>query len=449
MRRSAHEFMDLHRRRRAERTADEQLQRWLERRWCFMQSALSIPNEAGASFRADNNTALQANATFQSGASAPATTYAHQFWADTTTNTLKKRNAANSAWLVIRTLDESFVLSRSINTQLGLSDVLKSIRATATFTQTFAAVATLGDGWVIDYRIESGATITFDPNAAELIDGAATKVVAGPSSGRLWCDGAALYSTGFVTTTGQSRGALSGLKLSNNATATKLDVAAGKCRDSTDANDIILSSAITAGFIQISGAWAAGSTQNKLDTGARANSTWYAVHAIYKDNVADDWLFSLSATAPTLPANYTKFRRIGWAKTDGSGNIVAFTQYGDLFEWVTPVKDVDASNPGSLAVTRTLTLPSMAGITAWVMALYVSGTTNDSLYLSDLAATDSAPDRITFFSLAQGVANNWAAGDFYVPTNGSAQIRSRAEVGTSATERVSTKGWLDLRGMDA
>ena len=252
-----------------------------------------------------------------------------------------------------------------------------------------------------------------------------------------------------TSATASVRGHISGLTLSNNATATKLDVAAGKCRDSTDANDIILSSAITAGLIQTSGAWVAGSTQNKLDTGARTNSTWYAVHAIYKDNVADDWLFSLSATAPTLPANYTKFRRIGWAKTDGIGNIVAFTQYGDLFEWVTPVQDVDASNPGSLAVTRTLTLPSMAGIIAWVMAIYVSATAADSLYLSDLAATDSGPDRTTFFSLAHGVANNWTAGDFYVPTNGSAQIRSRTEVGTSATERVSTKGWLDRRGRDA
>src|SRR4051812_4495171 len=71
------------------------------------------------------------------------------------------------------------------------------------------------------------------------------------------------------------RGQIAGLTLSNNATVTKLDVAAGSCRDSTNTCTITLSAAITAGLIQTSGAWAAGSVQNKLDTGARANSTWY------------------------------------------------------------------------------------------------------------------------------------------------------------------------------
>src|SRR6266853_181413 len=101
-----------------------------------MQSALVIPNEAGASFRSDNNTALQANATFQSGASAPVTAYADQYWYDTTNQVLKKRNQSNSAWIVIATRDEAFMLSRSSNTILGLSDIGKSFLATGTFTQT-------------------------------------------------------------------------------------------------------------------------------------------------------------------------------------------------------------------------------------------------------------------------------------------------------------------------
>jgi hypothetical protein len=70
------------------------------------QSALSIPNEAGASFRADVNTALQALASQSAGSSAPSTTYAYQPWFDTSTTppTLRIRNAANNAWAVAGTL---------------------------------------------------------------------------------------------------------------------------------------------------------------------------------------------------------------------------------------------------------------------------------------------------------------------------------------------------------
>jgi len=63
-----------------------------------------LDNAAGATFRADINNALLALISNSSGASAPGTTYAYQFWADTTTGLLKLRNAANSAWITVGTL---------------------------------------------------------------------------------------------------------------------------------------------------------------------------------------------------------------------------------------------------------------------------------------------------------------------------------------------------------
>lgn len=62
-----------------------------------------IDNQTGALFRADINSALVAGQTKNSGSSAPATTYAFQFWMDTSGGTpiLKMRNAANSAWINI------------------------------------------------------------------------------------------------------------------------------------------------------------------------------------------------------------------------------------------------------------------------------------------------------------------------------------------------------------
>lgn len=58
-----------------------------------------IANGTGSAVRSDLNNALAAIVSQNSGATAPATTYAYQWWADTTTGLLKLRNAANNAWL--------------------------------------------------------------------------------------------------------------------------------------------------------------------------------------------------------------------------------------------------------------------------------------------------------------------------------------------------------------
>jgi hypothetical protein len=63
-----------------------------------------IDNASGAAVRADLNNALSAIVTNNSGATAPSTTYAYQWWPDTTTGLLKIRNAANSAWVTVGTL---------------------------------------------------------------------------------------------------------------------------------------------------------------------------------------------------------------------------------------------------------------------------------------------------------------------------------------------------------
>jgi hypothetical protein len=63
-----------------------------------------IANQSGLAFRADLNNSLAAIVSQNSGASEPSTTYAYQWWADTTTGLLKLRNAANSAWITIGTL---------------------------------------------------------------------------------------------------------------------------------------------------------------------------------------------------------------------------------------------------------------------------------------------------------------------------------------------------------
>lgn len=68
------------------------------------QHDMDVSNQTFTATRADINAALQALASNNSGATAPATTFAYQWWADTTSGILKQRNAANSAWVNVLNL---------------------------------------------------------------------------------------------------------------------------------------------------------------------------------------------------------------------------------------------------------------------------------------------------------------------------------------------------------
>lgn len=71
------------------------------------QHDFNIANQSFPATRVDLNNALQALATNSSGATAPATPYANQWWYDTDTSTLKLRNEADTAWLEFATVDQT------------------------------------------------------------------------------------------------------------------------------------------------------------------------------------------------------------------------------------------------------------------------------------------------------------------------------------------------------
>lgn len=90
------------------------------------------------------------------------------------------------------------VTTRAANTILGVADIGKVFRATAAFTQTLDAAATLGNGWYCHYHIDAGITMVFDPNGAETINGAATKTITGPASYILVSDGTNIQALGEI-----------------------------------------------------------------------------------------------------------------------------------------------------------------------------------------------------------------------------------------------------------
>lgn len=254
------------------------------------------------------------------------------------------------------------------------------------------------------------------------------------------------------TATPPARSILAGLTLSAAGGTGTFGIAAGAAADSTNVSLLSLASAYT----KTTAAWGLGSGNGALDTGAIANATWYSVYVIQRvDTGITDVLFSLSATSPTLPTNYTLFRRIGSMKTDGSAHWITFIQDGNFFWWVTAVADISSVNPGTAAVTRTLaSVPTGLNMLALVQFVVVnSGSAGGvAAYLSDLATTDSTPSQ-TFTDLALvdnatgGVAS--AGARISVRTNTSAQVRSRINFSdASVTLIINILGWIDQRGQN-
>jgi hypothetical protein len=66
-----------------------------------------IDNQSASAARTDINNVLQAIVSQNSGATAPSTTVANMIWYDTSTDLLKMRNEANSAFITLGTIDQT------------------------------------------------------------------------------------------------------------------------------------------------------------------------------------------------------------------------------------------------------------------------------------------------------------------------------------------------------
>lgn len=148
------------------------------------------------------------------------------------------------------------------------------------------------------------------------------------------------------------------VKPNAGAPLTKVDITA----DLVSVQGVSLSGVAATADITISGA------PNGLDSGAAAANTKYAVHVITNDAgtlVAS--LLSLSATAPALPAGYTKFRRVRWIRTTGASQIVQQAQVGD---WVyyTDALTFTVSNPNG-TTSFGAAIPSTSRLGAFAVSL--------------------------------------------------------------------------------
>jgi hypothetical protein len=228
-------------------------------------------------------------------------------------------------------------------------------------------------------------------------------------------------------------------------------VSAGSAADSTNASLLTLPST----FTKTTSAWSLGTGGGSLDTGVIANSTWYHPYLIQRpDTGLVDVLMSLSATTPTLPANYTLFRHMGVPlKTDGSAHWTAIIHNGDNVRWVTPVQDFTAQAPGATTrVSRTLTVPTgLVLFPDFLFQLAAGATGTVSCLFTSLDEADTTVNGTTgnFHATAAGSTQStvsvWPAN---LHTNTSAQVGLKVS-GTDSTFWLVTLGWRYSRGRDA
>tara|TARA_R100000234_G_scaffold20769_2_gene11741 strand:+ start:7171 stop:8397 length:1227 start_codon:yes stop_codon:yes gene_type:complete len=122
-----------------------------------------LDNASGAAFRTDLNNALAAIVSNNSNSSSPSTTYAYQWWADTSNAVLKIRNSANNAWIELFQLDGTLTLEDGSASTPALAfrdDLNTGIYSSA--ADTFN-VATGGVE-----RMELGTTTIFNEDGADV-----------------------------------------------------------------------------------------------------------------------------------------------------------------------------------------------------------------------------------------------------------------------------------------
>lgn len=240
------------------------------------------------------------------------------------------------------------------------------------------------------------------------------------------------------------RGNIDGFIMSNDADiANDLSIEPGACRDSTNVINIALLSTMVKRFDAVF----AEDTGNGgfYVAAAKAADTWYNVFSIIKDtNDHVDIYADISIIAANIPADYTKFRRIGSFLTDGAGDIIEFIQYPDgRFLWKSLPLD-QAASPG-VTTMQTLTISIPLGVPC-LATLNVDVDNTTGIYIKNPSVDDQVPSN-TISPLSSFSTNGDLAVQIEVMTDENSQINWRLDFNRNVFMTV--VGWIDFRGKDA
>jgi hypothetical protein len=244
------------------------------------------------------------------------------------------------------------------------------------------------------------------------------------------------------------RGYLHGLTLSNNAgdAVNDIDIAAGEAVASDSPYwRMALASALTK---RLDAAWAVGTNQGGLDTGAIANGTYHIWLIARSDTGVVDALFSTSATSPTMPTNYDRKRRIGSILREAA-TIIAFTQNGDVFHRTTPILEYQSTVSFASAL-KSWNVP--AGIKVQpLLTMYLQPAASSNIYYALGDATTGSADVVVQQARTDAggatESRQFINGGFFTNTSAQSYFQHNILGGSAAANSVvNGKGWIDDRG---
>lgn len=234
-----------------------------------------------------------------------------------------------------------------------------------------------------------------------------------------------------------------GLTISNNAvdSVNDIDIAAGYAMDASDTVKLAIGAVLTK---RLDAAWAVGSGNGGLFSGAKANSTWYHVFLIRKDaDGSIDVGFDTSITAANKPDGYSSYRRLGSIVTDAAGTIRPFNQFLNLFLFKTPVLDMSAVAISTVSTNYTISTPP--GIKCLAKLFLTLNGNESGIYVRDPDAADLAPafpNNLNFGVYSSGTTET-VAGELSIVTNTASQFAIRRD-STACNLTASTHGWTDF-----
>lgn len=319
------------------------------------QHDMTLNNASGLAFRTDVNAALQALASQSSDASAPSPSFPCQVWADTGTGRLKRRNAANSAWLDDGPLDAAL---RDAASQGGFAADTGAVNA---YVCNFVPAITLGtrsESTPLRFKVANTNT-----TASTINDGVSTVALVGAAhsalqggemiaNGIAWIQWSAsvgggsyvlLFCTGAPQQVAEATKSKHAVTLAQ-ATALiqppvvgatrngKMSITAVSPTATFTADEAIVETALGGTGYKLSSLSKAinlGSTgAGGMDTGSSPASGWVAIYLIYNPTTAASALLGKNATAgvqtevysgANMPSGYTASALIAVLPTNGSG----------------------------------------------------------------------------------------------------------------------------------
>lgn len=244
---------------------------------------------------------------------------------------------------------------------------------------------------------------------------------------------------------------MSGCTLSNDGGSPNSVIDIAVCQAADNTNAVFIS--LGAFTKSTAGAWAAGTGSNGMGNGLTvANSTWYFICLANNGGTPDVYLDTAVACS-NRPTGITdvKVRRVGEFKTNGSAQIITFTQVGNQYLWSTSIHDVNTSTVTSTPTLKTLSVPTGLQVEALYRPGFFSNDNNTAaiLIITSPSESDQAP---AFpdgpFSLVSDLGRTTsivtaAEMQTVVDTSGRVRVRTGS---TSGTLDIWTKGWIDNFG---